>query len=221
MAGKKYRLEPVLDQLFEGNSLGEKLARALAHQRAIPVKELFESFEFFERVRKRVRAEVVADLCCGHGLTGVLFAVFEPRVERVILIDQQRPASYDKIIKAIDSVTPWAIEKLEYWEGDLQKLATDLPLGSSVLAVHACGGRTDQCIDVGAKLGGPIALMPCCHSQSPYQGPDTLRHALGITDASDVDRTYRLEALGYRVTWTAIPSEITAKPRVIVATKPR
>lgn len=221
LSGRKFRLDHSLGQLFDGNSLGEKLARALGDQRAIPLKELFESFEFFERVRKRVRAKVVADLCCGHGLTGVLFAVYEPSVETVILIDQKCPASFTKIVEALKVVAPWAVEKLQYWEGDLQDMSKKLPHGTSILGVHACGGRTDQCIDVGIGLQGALALMPCCHSKSPYRGPDTLRHALGITDASDIERTYRLEALGYEVTWTAIPSEITAKPRVIVATKPR
>ena len=45
------------------------------------MKELVEAFEFFAAVRKDLRARSLADLCAGHGLVGVLFALHERRLE--------------------------------------------------------------------------------------------------------------------------------------------
>ena len=49
---------------------------------------------------------MVADLCCGHGLAGLLFAIFEREVERVHLVDRERPASADLILQAAADVAP-------------------------------------------------------------------------------------------------------------------
>ena len=75
----------------------DKLALALAKRRCVNLKELIESIEFVARTRKLLRQRgggqrqesggggeggvVVADLCCGHGLTGMLFALLEKSVE--------------------------------------------------------------------------------------------------------------------------------------------
>ena len=58
----------------------DRLALALAARRALPLKELLESAEFYMRVRRRIRAQTVVDLCAGHGLVGLLFAAFERSV---------------------------------------------------------------------------------------------------------------------------------------------
>ena len=75
-----------------------RLARALAARSAINLKEWLESFEFFARTRKHVRADVVADLCCGHGLTGLLFAIFDKKVQRVLLVDARRPRASTRLV---------------------------------------------------------------------------------------------------------------------------
>ena len=218
IAGAHFRIDRRVLPYFTGNSIGDRIARGLAERRAFPFKELFESFEFFERVRKRMRAPCVADLCAGHGLTGMLFAVFEPSVQRVVLVDRSRPRNHDKVLSAVVEVAPWVEEKVEYWSADIKR-ALDLPDMTSIVAVHACGGRTDACLDVAVRTHSNVAVMPCCHAKSPYRGPETLRLKLGIDLATDIDRTYRLQSAGYAVTWTSVPEEITAKPRVIVGTR--
>ena len=81
-----------------------KLGAALASRDALDAKEFFEACEFYLRTRKRLRNPMMFDLACGHGLTGLLFAAFEPSVERVVLVDTRRPKSYDNIIAAFDEV---------------------------------------------------------------------------------------------------------------------
>ena len=62
---------------FGGSSLMDRLARSIARRAAMDMKEFVESVEFFQSVRKHCkRCRTVVDLCCGHGFTGLLFAIF-------------------------------------------------------------------------------------------------------------------------------------------------
>ena len=202
---------------FGGDSLQDRLARSLAEERAVPVKEVFESFEFFGRVRKYVRGPVVADLCAGHGLTGVLFAAFERSVQQVHLIDRRRPPSADRVLAAVARVAPWVTDKVSWSTCDLESVGAVLPRGCSVIAVHACGLKTDRSLEVALEAGGPVAVMPCCYHDVHCDAPRTLVQHLGGDLAYDIDRTYRLECAGYEVRWDAIPAEITPMARVLIA----
>ena len=100
-------------ELFTSDSLLDRLARALARVQAIDMKEFCESVEFFARVRKHVKNSAhVADLCCGHGFTGMLFAVFEKSAQRVFLLDRVRPPAFESIFAAVCEVAPWCREKV-------------------------------------------------------------------------------------------------------------
>lgn len=208
-----------LEALFPGDSLECRLARLLLEARALPWKELLESFEVFQRVRKRVRRPVVADLCAGHGLTGLLFAVYERSVEEVVLVDQREPESAARLLALVGEVAPWAPAKVRYVEAALQRApeVAALPEGSGVIGVHACGPATDAVIDVALGLAGPVGLLPCCHARSACGAPDSLVRSLGVCTATDIHRTYRLEAAGHRTRWTGIPEGITPMNRVILA----
>jgi hypothetical protein len=74
-----------IERWFGGDTLPDRLALALAKYRAIDMKEYCESFEFFTHVRRKKYgvAETIADLCCGHGFTGMLWAVFERKGEQI------------------------------------------------------------------------------------------------------------------------------------------
>lgn len=215
LTGVRARLHPDAVEYFPGDGLPDRIARALAVGKTIPAKELFESFEFFERTRRRIRRRVIADLCCGHGLTGLLFGAFERRVERVLLVDKRKPESFARVLDAVCACAPWVRDKVEFVEGPVQ--AVTLPPGAGVVAVHACGVRTDRCIDAGLAAGGPMALMPCCYYRTASDAPRAIRDRLGRRDATDIHRTYRLESAGYRVDWAAIPASITDMHRVLVA----
>lgn len=201
---------------FPGEYLSSEFARALCEQRAIPFKEVLESFEFYGCVRKQVRAPDMADLCCGHGLVGVIFAMFERQVQRVVLLDRKRPDSHDLVLNAARAVAPWVEEKLSYVQDKTEAAAAHLVPGTSILGVHACGERTDQCIEHAIRLDGPLAVLPCCRHHRSSPAPVCLQLALGGDLALDVDRTYRLHQAGYHVRWDAIPESITPMCRVLV-----
>lgn len=213
--------QPIADRHFPTDSLQDKLVRELAGERTIAIKEVLECFEFFERVRKEIRAPCVVDLCCGHGLLGILFALFERRVERVILVDERQPLSFDKLLAASIRVGPWVEEKVEYRVGPIAAAHERLGAGASIVSVHACGVLTDRSIDCAIRLEGQVAVMPCCYRRAACEAPLAVQLAFGVEAAVDVDRTYRLEAAGYHVRWTHIPEQITPKNRILIGRKPK
>lgn len=200
--------------LFRGDRLSDKLASALLQAQAVPFKELLESFEFFEHVRKRVRAPTVVDLCCGHGLVGMLYGIHHRDVQTVRLVDRTRPESVDRILAALHPLVPWLAPKVRVETCTLADVAIDP--GSAVLGVHACGSATDAVIDLALATRSPVGLLPCCHQKRALPGPPTLGRALGLGLATDVHRTYRLDAAAYQTRWTELPAAITPKNRVIV-----
>lgn len=217
--GSRGGLAPGDAARFPGESLAHAFARALCARGAVPAKELFEATETFALARKALRGPVVADLCCGHGLGGALFALMERSVERVLLVDRRRPPSADVVLDALDDVAPWARPKIEWREARLERL--ELPAGAGVLAIHACGLRTDAALRLALDAGGPFAALPCCRPHRSHPAPQGLKNALGPDVAIDVHRTYALEARGYRVAWKEIARPITAMNRALVATRGR
>lgn len=207
---------------FEGDSLRDRLVRALAEERALSLKEVTEAFEFFAVTRRLIESRpVVVDLCSGHGLAGVLFAAFSRHTQEVLLCDRRRPLSFDRVLRACIRAAPWVEGKVRYLVGDLAETRLELPRNSAVLGLHACGTLTDTCIEIALGLSGPLAVMPCCRAKAHNPAPAGLRQALGEEVAYDVDRTYTMESAGYRVRWREIPAAITPMNRVLIAVPER
>ena len=205
---------------FNSDSLQDTLIRSIADQHALSIKEIIETFEFFARVRKTIKADCVADLCCGHGLLGLLFAIFERKVNRVILLDKFEPDNRAKLIAATSAVAPWIVDKVESEQAKIESAQTRLPQGCSVISAHACGVLSDRCIDIAINKESQLAILPCCYPKSACGAPLAIRTAFGLSAAYDIDRTYRLAAAGYLVRWMEIPKLITPMNRILVAKKP-
>lgn len=201
---------------FAGSTMRSAIVRALAEARCIRIKEVIESFEVFHVVRKFVRQPVLADLCCGHGLIGMLMAVFERRIDRVHLCDAQIPESSQRCLDAIRTVAPWIEDRVVHHEGRLERLDVDI---DAVLATHACGDLTDRCLTVATERSVPVAVTPCCYAERTCRAPEVLQRELGLIAATDTDRTYRLQAAGYTVRWRYVPAAITPMNRVLIATR--
>lgn len=201
---------------FPGDYLSSVFARELCERRALPFKEVLESFEFFACVRNHIHCKSVADLCCGHGLVGILFAMFQRDVEHVCLLDKVRPKSFDLVLGAAQAVAPWTEAKITYVEAPLKQTLQHVEPRTALLGVHACGERTDTCIAHAISLRSTIALLPCCRQHRLHPSPECLKNVLGADIAIDVDRTYRLHAAGYRVRWDQISPSITEMNRVLI-----
>lgn len=214
-AGMKHRIHSLPPELFPTDSLPDRLARSLASHRAIHAKELVEGFEFFARVRKRMRRPTMIDLCAGHGLAGMIFALCEPTVTKVQVIDSRQPASFERIWAAFTDIAPWVAEKVSYVEKPLDEIQ-ELPLGATVLLVHACGPLTDEGLALAARCRAPVAAMPCCYGKAHEAKVPGLNKALGRARSIDVSRSYRLADSGYQVDWSEIPDAITPMNRIIL-----
>jgi hypothetical protein len=216
LAGRRVPLSKNIAKHFSADRHIDRFALALAARRAVPIKELLESAEFYMRVRRRIRRQTMVDLCAGHGLVGVLFGMFEREVTSVVLLDRRRPASFAQVLEAAAEVAPWITDKVRYIQAPLKQAGAHVPSGSGIVAVHACGVRTDRCLELAVSRRSTIAVMPCCYAQTARPAPRALRAALGAELATDVDRTYRLESAGYSVDWSSIPEAITPTSRVLI-----
>lgn len=207
VAGSKSTISTSTKRLFPGDDAWSRLARELADRQALSIKEVFESIEFYVRVADRLRASRVADLFCGHGLVGLLFAAAG---SDTLLMDKRVPTARNLALQAVEAVWPGTRDRVRY-----ESRVRDLASGTAVVAVHACGPRSDQAIAAAVACGGDVAVMPCCYPNDA-PGPPAVRHALGRELAWDVHRTYQLEAKGYKVRWDAIPDAITPMNRILV-----
>lgn len=224
-AGVRGRFDRRALEFFEGDGFPEKIARAIIRREAIVAKELFESFEFFQRVRRSVRRKIIIDVSAGHGLTGLVFAAMEREVEHVYLVDPHRPKSSHDLAEAIFECAPWAEKKVTWIEKKIQRVRDDIPVDASpedigIIGVHACGILTDHAIDLALDLRAPIAVLPCCYAQTAASAPAALTDWLGAEITTDIHRTYRMEEAGYDVVWSAIPRVITPKNRIMIG-RPR
>jgi hypothetical protein len=202
---------------LQGDRLEDKLLRALVERRALPAKEVWESFEVAARARSAMRRKAVVDLCCGHGLAGLLLAAFERTIEQLWLVDERRPGNHDRVAEAVAEVAPWVAAKVHWLEAPLKRALPLLPAGAGILAVHACGVRSDRAVDAAISGGGPLVMVPCCYEGTAQSAPSALRESLGVVDAADIDRTYRLERAGFSVRWSSLPRAVTPMNRVILA----
>ncbi|MDG1478212.1 MAG: hypothetical protein P8R54_01410 [Myxococcota bacterium] len=216
LSGLRVPLSDELSKHFSAERHIDRFALALAARRAVPIKELLESAEFYMRVRRRVRRQTMVDLCAGHGLVGVLFGMFEREVNSVVLLDRRRPASFARVLEAAAEVAPWITDKVRYVQAPLKQAGEHVPQGAGIVAVHACGVRTDRCLELAVARRSTIAVMPCCYAQTARPAPRALQAALGAELATDIDRTYRLERSGYSVDWSSIPESITPTNRVLI-----
>ena len=217
-SGARFR-PSYFEEYFSGDSLQNKLLKKLAYTHMLPIKEILESFEYFERIRKKVKAEVMCDLCCGHGFIGILFAIFERKVSKVFLVDKVEPASRQKLIQACIEVAPWIESKIHNIEDEISPESSWLEKNMSVVSSHACGILTDLTLDIAMAVNGKVAVMPCCYPEKKCKAPNALQSKLGIETAFDIDRTYRLEQAGYHVYWKSVPALITPMNRVIIGIK--
>ncbi len=215
-AGMKHRIHSLPSDLFTSDSLPDRLARSLAEHRVVHMKELLESFEFFARVRRRVRRPTVVELCAGHGLVGLIFALCEPTVTRVVLVDSRQPPTFGRIHEAFTAIAPWVANKVVYREASLDE-STTLPDGAGVVFAHACGELTDLGLDCAIASGAPVAAMPCCYGRARAPRVSALAKAFGRSANIDITRSYRLADAGYQLDWTHIPRAITPMNRILVA----
>lgn len=211
--GSRNRLTPQMTPRFAGDSLFERVARAVCRAGSLPRKELYEAWEVARRVRRRFRGGRVIDLACGHGLLAQLLLVLDDSSEQALAVDHSIPASADKLSEAMTQDWPRLRERIKFMATDLTSL--ELQPGDLVVSVHACGELTDLVLARAAAARARVAVLPCCHR---LDGADLggLEGWLDGALAVDVTRAARLRSQGYRVWTQTIPADITPQNRLLL-----
>jgi len=198
---------------FPGETLFDRVARAVCHAGCLPRKELFEAWEVARRVRRRFRGGRVIDLACGHGLLASLLLLLDDSSPIALGIDRALPESAAKLQTALEASWPRLRGRVALHYGEIDSV--ELTAEDLVVSVHACGGLTDRVIDRALEARARLAVLPCCHDLASGDAW-ALRGWLDGPLAMDVARATRLQAAGYRVVTQLIPAAITPKNRLLL-----
>ena len=216
-AGSKSRLtEKDLDR-FAGDTLRDRIGRAVCRAGILPRKEFFEAWEVARRTRRLFRGGRVMDLAAGHGLLAHVLLLLDDTSPRAFAVDTVLPPSATRLHDVLTDTWPRLRDRVTLVGAPLD----DVALQESDVAVssHACGALTDRILEHAAGAGCRVAVLPCCHDlETCDAGP--LGGWMDPALAIDVRRAARLESAGYRVWTQTIPAAITAKNRLLLGRKP-
>lgn len=209
----KNRLTPRQQSFFSGNSLFDKIARAVCRAGTLPRKELYEAWEMAKRVRRRYRGGRIIDLACGHGLLAHIMLILDDSSKTAIAVDKKIPLNAGKLSNALITSWPRLKNRVIYKEMPVQEIII-LP-DDIVVSAHACGSLTDLIIDKAIEQNARIAVLPCCHNLKE-SFTDGLEGWMDKTLAVDTVRVMRLRSKGYQIVAHKIPNDITPKNRLLM-----
>jgi SAM-dependent methyltransferase len=207
------RLTERLLPQFPGETLFDRVARAVCRAGCLPRKELYEAWEVARRVRRRFRGGRVVDLACGHGLLAQILLLLDDSSSLALAVDRRIPEQAAKLAACLAESWPRLAGRVEFVEKDLAQVA--LQRDDLVVSVHACGGLTDLVLERAMAVGARVAVLPCCHDLA-VGDLGGLQGWLDGPLAQDVLRAARLRERGYRVVTQQIPGDITPKNRLLL-----
>jgi hypothetical protein len=198
---------------FAGETLFDRVARAVCAADCLPRKELFESWEVARRVRRRFRGGTVYDLACGHGLIAHLLLILDDSSPRAVGIDARLPESAAKLSAALLAHWPRLAGRVSLVQGPIS--AARPVRGDIAVSSHACAALTDEVLDLAASAQARVAVLPCCHDGDSSDAGG-LNGWVDEALAIDAVRAVRLRDRGYEVHTQLIPAAITPKNRLLL-----
>jgi hypothetical protein len=198
---------------FPGDTLFDRLGRAVCHAGCLPRKELFEAWEVARRVRRLFRGGRIVDLGGGHGLLAQVMLVLDDSSPAALVVDKARPASSARVHDALVSTWPRLSGRVTFVEralDDVEVQSTDV-----VVSSHACGRLTDVVLDRAVAARARVAVLPCCHDLEACDAGE-LTGWVGGPVAIDIMRAVRLGQQGYRIRTQSIPATVTPKNRLLL-----
>jgi hypothetical protein len=199
---------------FPGDTLFDRLGRAVCRAGCLPRKELFEAWEVARRVRRLLRGGRVIDVGGGHGLLAQVMLLLDNSSPNALVVDTSLPASSARVHAALLEAWPRLAGRVEFVASLLRNVElrnTDL-----VVSSHACGDLTDQVLDRAVSARARVAVLPCCHNLATCDS-GALGGWVDRPLAIDILRALRLERQAYRVWTQTIPEAITPKNRLLLA----
>jgi len=199
---------------FRSGTLFDRLARAVCAAGCLPRKELYEAWEVARRSRRLFRGGRVVDLGGGHGLLAHVMLILDDSSPSAVVVDKTEPPSAAAVGAALIEAWPRLDGRITRVTADLAR--TELTKQDVVVASHACGRLADVVIGRAASAGARLAVLPCCHDLAACDDGG-LSGWMASELAIDAVRAVRLRERGYRVWTQAIPSDITPKNRLLLA----
>jgi hypothetical protein len=199
---------------FLGDTLFDRLGRAVCGAGCLPRKELYEAWEVARRVRRLFRGGRVVDLGGGHGLLAHVMLLLDNSSPNALVVDPSLPPSSARVHAALVEAWPRLAGRVEFMTSPLENI--DLQSTDVVVSSHACGDLTDRVLARAAAARARVAVLPCCHNLATCDAgalAGWVDHPLAI----DILRAVRLELQGYRVWTQTIPAAITPKNRLLLA----
>lgn len=210
----KNRLTHHMLPQFPGESLFDRIARAVCRAGCLPRKELYEAWEVARRVHRRFQGGRVVDLAAGHGLLAQVLLILDRELEEGLGVDLRIPQSAARLATEIRADWPGAAERFSLLEQDLNLI--ELNPDDIVVSAHACGSLTDLVLERAVAARCRVAVLPCCHDLRSCDDGG-LSGWLDGSLAVDVTRAARLRRVGYRIYTQTIPGDITPKNRLLLA----
>jgi len=198
---------------FSGDTLFERLARAVCRAGCLPRKELYEAWEIARRIRRRFRGGRIVDLAAGHGLLSHVLLILDDSSSGALLVDTAPPKSAARVHAVLVDAWPRLAGRIT--SANLPLESTPLIADDLVVSSHACGALTDLVLDAAATARARVVVLPCCQDLALNES-GSLSGWLDKSLAVDVMRAVRLEQRGYRVWTQTIPAAITPKNRLLL-----
>jgi hypothetical protein len=198
---------------FPGETLFDRIARAVCEAGCLPRKELYEAWEVARRTRRLFRGGRVVDLAAGHGLLAHVMLLLDDSSRAAIAADAHLPPSAAKLHDRLCAAWPRLQGRIEFLRIGMQ--AVELTAADVVVSAHACGALTDLVLARASAARARVAVLPCCH----HLDCDEARKLAGWLDgalAIDIARAHRLEGEGYRIWTQSIAPGITPKARLLL-----
>jgi hypothetical protein len=198
---------------FPGDTLFDRLGRAVCQAGCLPRKELYEAWEVARRVRRLFRGGRVIDLGAGHGLLAQIMLILDESSPAALIVDTRLPPSAGKVHEALVHAWPRLTGRVRFVASgldDIAILSTDV-----VVSSHACGALTDRVLDRAAEARARVAVLPCCHDLETCAAGE-LAGWVESPVAIDILRAVRLEGKGYRIWTQTIPAAITPQNRLLL-----
>ena len=213
--GSRARLTPRDLDRFPGDTLFNRVARAVCQASCLPRKELYEAWEVARRVRRLLRGGRVVDLGGGHGLLAQVMLILDDSSPDALVVDKATPSSAAKVHDALADAWPRLRGRVAFVRESLDGI--DIVPTDVVVSSHACGRLTDVVLERAAAARARVAVLPCCHDLVACDAGD-LSGWLDGAVAIDVVRAQRLKAHGYRIWTQSIPAAVTPKNRLLIGT---
>ncbi|MDX2473125.1 MAG: methyltransferase domain-containing protein [Candidatus Krumholzibacteria bacterium] len=202
---------------FAGDTLRDKIARAVCEAECLPRKEFYEAWESAKRIRRQMRGGPVLELAAGHGLLSAILIIMDDSSENAVCLDIKQPPSHQRVLAALEIHWPRLKGRIAFVE---KRIADAMvPAAGLLVSVHACGALTDEVLDLAIAHRTRVAVLPCCHDLRQCD-TGALAPWMDGPLAIDATRVARLRQAGFRVQTALIPADITPKNRLLMAWPP-